>query len=47
MTHKASHSPRYKFPKACYRIENWSVYDAALGNCGDLTVWMTPEALVA
>jgi hypothetical protein len=38
---------RHKIPKARYRIENWPVYDAALRDRGDLTVWVTPQALAA
>ncbi|KAA0676964.1 IS5 family transposase [Roseomonas genomospecies 6] len=34
-------------PKARYRVENWSAYDAALRRRGDLTIWVTPEAVAA
>ena len=47
MPHKAKDPCRHKFPKARYRIENWPTYDAALRDRGDLTVWVTPEALAA
>lgn len=47
MPHKANDSHRHKFPKARYRIDNWPVYDAALRDRGDLTVWVTPAALAA
>jgi transposase len=47
MPHKAKDPRRHKFPKARYRIENWPTYDAALRDRGDLTVWVTPEALAA
>ena len=47
MPHKANDSHRHKFPKARYRIDNWRTYDAALRDRGDLTVWVTPEALAA
>lgn len=47
MPYKANDSRRHKFPKARYRIENWRTYDAALRDRGDLTVWVTPQALVA
>jgi hypothetical protein len=47
MPHKANDSRRHKFPKARYRIKNWPAYDAALRDRGDLTVWVTPEALAA
>ena len=47
MPHKANDPRRHKFPKARYRIDNWPAYDAALRDRGDLTVWVTPEALAA
>jgi hypothetical protein len=47
MPHKANDSRRHKFPKMRYRIDNWRAYDAALRDRGDLTVWVTPEALAA
>ena len=47
MPHKANDPRRHKFPKARYRIENWPVYDAALRDREDLTVWVTPAALAA
>jgi transposase len=47
MPHKAHDPRRHKFPKARYRINNWPAYDAALRDRGDLTVWVTPEALAA
>ena len=47
MPHKANVAQRHKIPKARYRIKNWSVYDAALRDRGDLTLWVTPAALAA
>ena len=47
MPYKANAPRRHKFPKARYRINNWPAYDAALRDRGDLTVWVTPEALGA
>ena len=47
MPYKANESRRHKIPKARYRVENWSNYDAALRRRGDLTPWMTPEAVAA
>ena len=47
MPYKANAPRRHKFPKARYRIDNWPAYDAALVDRGDLTVWVTPEALAA
>ncbi len=47
MPYKANESRRHKIPKARYRVENWSNYDAALRRRGDLTLWVTPEAVAA
>ena len=47
MPYKANDSRRDKFPKARFRIDNWPTYDAALRDRGDLTVWVTPEAVAA
>ncbi|CAO3363375.1 IS5 family transposase [Azospirillum palustre] len=47
MPYKANESRRHKIPKARYRVENWSAYDAALRRRGDLTLWVTPEAIAA
>jgi transposase len=47
MPYKANAARRHKIPKARYRVENWRMYDAALRDRGDLTVWVTPEALAA
>lgn len=47
MPYKANEPRRHNIPKARYRVENWSAYDAALGRRGDLTIWVTPEAIAA
>jgi transposase len=47
MPYKANESRRHKIPKVRYRVENWSAYDAALRRRGDLTIWVTPEAIAA
>ena len=47
MPYKANESRRHKIPRARYRVENWSAYDAALRRRGDLTIWVTPEAIAA
>ncbi|MCW2240529.1 hypothetical protein M2351_005168 [Azospirillum canadense] len=47
MPDKANESRRHKIPRARDRVENWSAYDAALRRRGDLTVWVTPEAIAA
>ncbi|GLR79123.1 hypothetical protein GCM10007856_17970 [Azospirillum oryzae] len=47
MPYKVNEPRRHKIPRARYRVENWSAYDAALRWCGDLTIWVTPEAIAA
>ncbi|MCW2239533.1 IS5 family transposase [Azospirillum canadense] len=47
MPDKANQSRRHKIPHARYRVENWASYDAALRRRGDLTLWVTPEAIAA
>lgn len=47
MPHKANEPRRHKIPEARYRVENWAAYDAALRRRGDLTIWVTPEAIAA
>lgn len=47
MAHKANESRRHKIPKARYHVENWAAYDAALRRRGNLTIWVTPEAIAA
>ena len=34
--------PKYKTK---YRVENWSAYDRALVQRGDVTLWLAPEAV--
>src|SRR3954449_3369328 len=36
---------RHKIPRVRYRVQNWPEYDRALQRRGDLTVWVTPEAI--
>ncbi|MDA1196243.1 MAG: transposase, partial [Planctomycetota bacterium] len=36
--------PKYKTK---YRVKNWAAYDRALVARGDITLWITPEALEA
>jgi hypothetical protein len=43
--YKANEARRHKFPKARYKVSNWSEYDKALQQRGSLTLWITPEAL--
>lgn len=47
MPYKANEPRRHKIPKARYRVENWTAYDAALRRRGDLTIWVTPETIAA
>ena len=36
---------QYKYAKSRYRVRNWSDYDAALRRRGDVTVWLSDDAL--
>ena len=36
-----------RHPKMRYQVKNWREYDQALQTRGSLTVWVTPEAIVA
>jgi hypothetical protein len=47
MPYKANAGRRHKFPKARYRVTNWPEYDRALVRRGDLTLWVTEQALAA
>ena len=47
MPYKANEARRHRIPRARYRVTNWPEYDRALQQRGSLTVWVTPEALVA
>ena len=38
---------QYKHPKSQYRVRNWPEYEAGLQKRGDLTVWLSDEALDA
>src|SRR3569832_2182808 len=38
---------RRHIPKQQHRVINWAAYDAGLRARGSLTVWFTPEAIVA
>ena len=35
--------PKYK---TTYRVGNWAEYDRALVRRGDVTLWLTPDAIV-
>ena len=36
---------QYKYAKSRYRLRNWSEYEASLRRRGDLTVWLSDDAL--
>ena len=36
---------QYKYAKSRYRVRNWSEYEASLRRRGDLTVWLSDDAL--
>ena len=38
---------QYKHTKSRYRVKNWGEYEAGLRRRGDLTVWLSDEALAA
>ncbi len=42
--HKRNRNPAYKTK---YRVKNWSQYDKALRNRGDITLWFSTEAIKA
>ena len=45
MTHKFNADRRDKIPEQWYGVTNWTVYNEALRRRGDLTVWISEEAL--
>jgi hypothetical protein len=47
MPSKFNEGRRHKFPRARYRVTNWPDYDAALVRRGELTVWLTEEAIAS
>ena len=38
---------QYKHTKSRYRVQNWGEYEAGLRRRGDLTVWLSDEAMDA
>ncbi len=36
---------QYKYAKSPYRIRNWPEYEAGLCRRGDLTVWLSDDAI--
>src|SRR3954462_15072021 len=47
MPYRFNEPHRHKIPRARYRVQNWPEYDRALQRRGELTVWVTPEAIAA
>jgi hypothetical protein len=45
MPHKFNADRRDKIPKQKHRVTNWAEYDESLRRRGDLTVWISEEAL--
>ena len=45
MPHKFNAARRHKFDKAQYRVINWAEYNESLRQRGDLTIWVSDEAL--
>ena len=45
MPHKFNADRRDKIPKQKHRVTNWAEYNEGLGRRGDLTVWISDEAL--
>ncbi len=44
-----AHKRAYKHPKykTSYRVKNWSEYEKSLRNRGDITVWLSGDAIDA
>ncbi len=40
-------SPVHPKYKTKYRVKNWPAYDGALVRRGNITIWMSPEAIAA
>jgi Transposase DDE domain len=47
MPYKHNQSRRHKIEKARYKVTNWPEYSKALRQRGDVTIWVTEEALAA
>jgi|GEM_PF-1633715 len=45
MPHKFNANRRGKIPKQKYRVSNWASYNESFRRRGDLTVWVSEEAL--
>ena len=47
MPHKYNADRRHHIPRACYKVTNWSVYEAGLRQRGSLTIWFSEGAVAA
>lgn len=45
MPHKHNDNRRHKIPTRKYKVTNWTTYNESLRPRGDLTVWISDEAL--
>jgi transposase len=45
MPHKHNEDRRHKIPKQKFKVTNWPAYNESLRRRGDLTVWISDEAL--
>ena len=45
MPHKHNEYRRHKIPKQKFKVTNWAAYNESLRRSGDLTVWISDEAL--
>jgi hypothetical protein len=45
MPHKFNADRRDKITKQKYRVANWPAYNEGLRNRGDMTIWISEEAL--
>lgn len=45
MPHKHNTGKRHHIPKAKFTVTNWSEYESGLKQRGNLTLWLTPEAI--
>jgi hypothetical protein len=46
MPYKQTEPRRHKFKKMKYTVTNWAEYNEALRQRGDISVWMSEEAVI-
>lgn len=46
MPNKYPHKKGWKVPKQSYKLTNWSAYNKALCRRGDITIWLSEDAIV-